>query len=123
MIQEQASALAASDSNAGRSNGLTIQVDPLKAAGREASASLGSDMTGGGRTQRSGRLLAQLTVSVVEVLPNGDLRIAGNQNLVINNESQKIQLRGRVRAQDIASGNVVSSTRVADGGRKSTRNS
>lgn len=114
VIQEQASAQSTVDANASRSNGVSIQVEPFKGIGRNASANLGSETTGGGRTQRSGRLLAQLTVRVEEVLPNGDLRIAGMQNLQINNEAQKIELRGRVRQRDISDGNVVSSTRIAD---------
>lgn len=114
VIQEQASALSTVDANAARSNGASIQIDPFKGVGRNASANLGSETTGGGRTQRSGRLLAQLTVRVEEVLPNGDFRIAGMQNLQINNETQKIELRGRVRQRDISDGNVVPSTRIAD---------
>lgn len=114
VIQEQASAQSTVDANASRTNGASIQFDPFKGVGRNASANLGTETTGGGRTQRSGRLLAQLTVRVEEVFPNGDLRIAGMQNLQINNEAQKIELRGRVRQRDISDGNVVSSTRIAD---------
>jgi flagellar L-ring protein precursor FlgH len=114
VIQENATASSAADSNAGRSTGLNIQADPLRGASKNMSASLGTDAKGGGRTQRTGRLLAQLTVSVVGVEPNGDLSVAGIQNLVINGEAQTISLQGKVRTKDVADGNIVSSTRIAE---------
>ena len=59
-------------------------------------------------------LLAQLSVTVREVLPNGDLTVFGEQLLVINEEQQRIDIEGRVRRQDISENNVVLSTRLAD---------
>lgn len=73
-----------------------------------------SQFSGGGRTQRSNRLLATLTVNVHEVLPGGDLRIGGEQLLMVNDEQQQVVLEGRVRALDIAQNNVVPSQRIAD---------
>ena len=72
------------------------------------------DFDGGGRTERSNRLLATLTVTVREILPNGDLRVAGEQSLTLNDEQQRVDLQGRVRPKDISDGNVVLSTRLAD---------
>lgn len=72
------------------------------------------DFDGGGRTQRTNKLLATLTVTVKDVLPNGELRVAGEQLLTVNDELQKVNLEGRVRPQDISDGNVVLSTRLAD---------
>jgi len=76
--------------------------------------SLNNDFEGRGSTQRSGRVLGQLTVAIREVLPNGDMVLAGTQDLQINNERQTIRLEGRVRPQDIAENNTVMSTRVAE---------
>ncbi|WP_241027210.1 flagellar basal body L-ring protein FlgH [Variovorax sp. RKNM96] len=72
------------------------------------------DFDGGGKTQRANKLLATLTVTVLEVLANGELRVAGEQLLTVNEELQKVNLEGRVRPQDISDGNVVLSTRLAD---------
>lgn len=72
------------------------------------------DFDGGGSTERSNRLLATLTVTVREVLPNGDLRVAGSQSLTLNDEEQQVELQGRVRVKDISDANVVLSTRLAD---------
>ncbi|WP_426303919.1 flagellar basal body L-ring protein FlgH [Acidovorax facilis] len=72
------------------------------------------DFDGGGRTQRTNKVLATLSVTVKEVLPNGDLFINGEQLLTINDEQQKVTLEGRVRPIDISDANVVLSTRIAD---------
>jgi flagellar L-ring protein precursor FlgH len=79
------------------------------------SATAGTDSAsdGAGRTQRSGRLLAQLSVTVTEVLPGGDLLVAGQQSLKINAEEQVITLHGIVRPRDIDAGNTVLSGRIA----------
>jgi flagellar L-ring protein precursor FlgH len=55
-----------------------------------------------------------LTVTVREVLPNGDLKVSGEQILTVNNEKHKVTLEGRVRQQDVSSDNVVLSSRLAD---------
>ena len=81
---------------------------------RTVSAQVNNQFDGKGVTERSGRLLAQITVTVVAIESNGDLRVAGEQALEINNERQNIRLEGRVRTQDIADSNTVSSTRLAD---------
>ncbi|MCT8175469.1 flagellar basal body L-ring protein FlgH [Variovorax sp. CY25R-8] len=75
---------------------------------------IAGEFDGGGRTQRTNKLLATLTVTVKEVLPNQELRVAGEQQLMVNEELQKVNLEGRVRPQDISDGNVVLSTRLAD---------
>lgn len=75
---------------------------------------ISGDFDGGGRTQRTNRLLATLTVTVREVLPNREMLVSGVQLLTVNEELQKVNLEGRVRPQDISDGNVVLSTRIAD---------
>lgn len=113
-ILESASATANADTASARRNGLSV--DLLGGRGRTygGSAQVDGDFDGGGRTERAGRLLAQITVTVSEVLPGGDLRVAGAQQLTINEERQRIAVSGRVRPQDISDHNVVLSTRIAD---------
>lgn len=69
---------------------------------------------GNGKIARSGRLLAQLSVVVISVEANGDLRVKGEQLLELNGEKQMINLEGRVRPIDIGEGNTVASNRIAD---------
>jgi flagellar L-ring protein precursor FlgH len=55
-----------------------------------------------------------ITVTVIEVLPNGNLVVAGEKQLGINQGSEFIRLSGVVNPAFIFVGNVVSSTQVAD---------
>lgn len=72
-----------------------------------------SDFKGSGSTQRKGSLVAKLTVEVVEVLPNGNLRIKGAKRVKINEEEQIIYLEGVIRPQDIGENNTISSVHIA----------
>lgn len=78
------------------------------------SAGVSGDFDGGGTTQRANRLLATVTVAVRAVLPGGDLVVAGEQLLTVNQEEQRVKVEGRVRPQDVSADNVVLSTRLAD---------
>jgi|SRR5919201_1463154 flagellar L-ring protein precursor FlgH len=78
-----------------------------------ASLNLAEDFKGGGKIERTGKLLARLTVVVEAVEPNGMLLVRGEQDIVVNEERQHIALVGRVRPQDIATDNTVVSTRLA----------
>lgn len=113
-VFENSSASTSADTGTHRRN--TVAGELGHASGRAARAALAvnGDFDGGGTTQRTNRVLATLTVSVREVLANGELRIGGEQLLLINREQQKVILAGRVRPQDISDGNVVLSTRIAD---------
>jgi flagellar L-ring protein precursor FlgH len=79
----------------------------------ETALAVGSDFDGGGRTQRASRLLTTLTVTVQEVMPGGQLRVAGTQSVTVNEEQQTVTLEGVVRPADITAGNIVQSPRIA----------
>lgn len=115
-VVENATATANADTGTARRNNLGVDLSLHYHRDRKASANaaVGGDFDGGGSTQRAGRLLAQLSVSIRDVQPNGDLLVAGEQQLTINDERQRISLTGRVRPQDISEGNVVLSSRIAD---------
>ncbi|HEY9023921.1 MAG TPA: flagellar basal body L-ring protein FlgH [Burkholderiaceae bacterium] len=114
-IVENASASANADTDLKRSNSGGAELhfrSPVPIAGANATGSTQFD--GSGQTARTGQLLATLSVTVREVLPNGDLLVSGEQLLVINEEQQRIDVEGRVRPQDISDQNTVLSNRVAD---------
>ena len=114
-VFENSSATSSADTGTRRSNDLSgsVQHNGGKLVGQYG-IGIAGDFDGGGRTQRTNKLLATLTVTVTEVLANRELRVAGEQLLTVNDELQKVNLEGRVRPQDISSGNVVLSTRLAD---------
>lgn len=114
-VFENSSATTSADTDTRRANHLAADL-VHGSNGRHTQAALGvsGDFDGGGRTQRASRLLATLTVVVQEVLPTGQLRVAGTQSLAVNDEVQRVSLEGLVRPVDISDGNVVQSTRIAD---------
>ncbi len=75
-------------------------------------AEASNDFEGNGKTSRKEDLVATLTTQVVEVMPNGNLRIKGNKTITVNSETQIVQLSGIVRPSDISTGNVVNSQHV-----------
>jgi len=114
-VYENSSATSSADTGTRRGNDLSGSVthNGSKVVG-QFGIGIAGDFDGGGRTQRTNKLLATLSVTVIEVLPNRELRVSGEQLLTVNDELQKVNLEGRVRPQDISSGNVVLSTRLAD---------
>jgi flagellar L-ring protein precursor FlgH len=78
------------------------------------SASTGTKFDGSGSTTKKDNLSATITVRVVDVLPNGNLRVAGRRNVKVNNEDMIILLEGTVMPKDISSDNTINSIYIAD---------
>ena len=113
MVYETASATSTADTRVGRE--AQVSLDGAAQQHQVAAAlRAGNKTDAGGLTRREGKVLAQITVAIVEVTESGDLVIAGEQMLEINNEQQQISVQGRVRPQDVSDTNVVLSTRVAN---------
>jgi flagellar L-ring protein FlgH len=113
-VYENSSASTSSDTGTRRKNNLQADLAHGSRRAGEVAIGVGADFDGGGRTQRANKVLITLSVSVRDVLPNGDLKVAGEQLLVVNEEQQRVTLEGRVRPQDVSEGNLVMSTRIAD---------
>jgi len=115
LIVENASAQSSTDTSSTRDQalGYDLNFTPSPLTSRSAAVKTNNDFDSQGSTQRAGKFLAQITVTVLDVAANGELRVSGQQMLEINNEKQHIKLEGRVRPYDI-SGNSVLSTRLAD---------
>ena len=63
---------------------------------------LASKFKGDGETSGESTMSASISMRVTEVLPNGNLIIAGSRRVKINNEDQVIVLSGVVRPSDIS---------------------
>lgn len=72
------------------------------------------EFTGEGNSSQSNSLSGEITVTVVEILPNGNLVVKGEKWFTLNQGKEYIRIAGVVRPQDIASNNVVLSTKLAD---------
>lgn len=69
---------------------------------------------GKGATQRQSAVRSRITARVVEVLPNGDLRIEASKLVKINKEDETLSLSGIVRQRDVSAENDIPSTLVGD---------
>jgi len=76
--------------------------------------SMKSKFEGDGATTRSGTLSAFITCRVVDVMPNGNLKIVGTREVMVNNENQLIILSGIIRPRDISDQNIIMSTFISD---------
>ena len=56
----------------------------------------------------------QITVSVVDVLPNGNMLLAGRRTLTIAGEARTLVVSGMIRSIDLGPDNRVNSRYVAD---------
>jgi len=73
-----------------------------------------SNTDGSGQTRRSGQIRANVSVRIIEKLPEGLLRVSGEQAVTINDERQEIRIDGLVRPDDISYENTIFSYRLAD---------
>ena len=80
----------------------------------EASLKSSTDFEGTGKSTQSNSLTGDITVSVAEVLANGNLVVQGEKLLTLNQGHEHIRFSGIVRPADITSDNSVPSTKVAD---------
>ena len=69
---------------------------------------------GKGENTRNGTLSARMSVTVMSVLPNGDLVIEGTRTVGISGDRETLALTGVVRQKDISPDNTVDSYLIAD---------
>ena len=77
-------------------------------------ANTDQEFEGEGETTRSGSLKGKISAVVMEVLPNGLLRVEGTKIISVNAEEEVMVVSGLVRRRDIDSQNQVSSSRLAN---------
>lgn len=73
-----------------------------------------STFAGSGSVQRSEKVTLRLAATVVEELPNGVLRIEGQQEVRVNYELRNLLVSGYVRPDDISRQNDITYDKIAD---------
>lgn len=114
IVLENNNATSTARSGTNRQSQIGGNISAGTALNESASLGLRGQFDGTGQTARAGRMVAQISVRVEEVLPNGDLAIAGASALNIGGERTNIRIRGRIRPADITGNNTVLSGRIAD---------
>jgi len=113
LVVESTTAQSAAGTGASSQTGISASV-----AGDSHSHQFGlglqGDTSGNGQTTRRGQIRTNVSVRIVEELPDGLLRVSGEQLVTINDDKQQIRIDGVVRPDDISYENTVFSYRLAD---------
>lgn len=121
-IQERHSAKRSSNSSIDRSGSVDagISVLPFLKPGNaftqrlNAKGSSDNSFEGKGETGTDNEFTGIITVTVIETLPNGNMVVAGEKQVGINQNVETLRFSGVVNPVTVLPGNVVSSTQVAD---------
>jgi len=113
LIYETSSATQSAQRRTKKTSRAAAQVSAgsVEEAGR---LSIEGGFDGTGQSGRAGRVVGQISVRVDQVLPNGDLRVSGRQQLTVDGERTWIRLRGIARRADVSADNTVLSARLAE---------
>lgn len=86
------------------------EFDPENLVGADAA----SDHTGTGAINRQEKIALTVAAVIVDRLPNGNLVIAGRQEVRINAELRELTVSGIIRPEDITSANTINHTQIAE---------
>jgi flagellar L-ring protein FlgH len=127
LIQDSSSTSLDADTSSRRSTSSDFHVDALlglETSITAANPNMGGGITlgggsesasdGEGSTARNGTLAATVTCQVVDVLPNGNLRIRGIKQIKVNRETTYLALEGIIRPRDILLDNTIRSDLIAE---------
>jgi len=84
----------------------------MPSAGHDAD--LNAKFDGQGNTTRQGSMTALVSARVIDVFANGTLRIEGQKEVVVNEETEILTVSGLLRPEDISPDNTVPSGRLAE---------
>lgn len=118
VLVERTQASKTNSAKTGRDGGIGLTpptTGPLSFfSGSDINASGTQSFNGQGAAQQSNALTGEVSVTIVEVRPNGTMLVRGEKALTLNRGDEHIQLSGIVRASDIGPDNRIASTRIAD---------
>lgn len=127
-ITEKTAAAKKSDTKADRSHAADVTIPtisglPFKSFQNHAtgsattpmlSASSDTSFEGSGENTSSNNFTGTLTVTVIEVYPNGNLLVSGEKQIGLKEGEEFIRFSGVVNPNTITASNTVQSTQVAD---------
>lgn len=119
-IVEKISASQSANSTVDKTGELSAGISALPGvklshlAGAKATASSSNTFEGKGATTSSNDFTGTITSTVVGVLPNGHLMVAGEKQIGVNQHVDVLRFTGQVDPRAIQPGNVVPSAQVAN---------
>ncbi|MEI7192666.1 flagellar basal body L-ring protein FlgH [Pectobacterium brasiliense] len=122
VLQENVSASKSSSANAARNGSSTFGATvvpryldgPLGNNRASLNATGTNDFTGQGGANANNTFSGTITVTVGQVLANGNLQVVGEKQIAINQGTEFIRFSGVVNPRTISGNNSVPSTQVAD---------
>lgn len=119
-IVENTSASTKSNSSANRTSSISASVPTITGLpgknfqGMSASAETANDFSGKGEAAAKNVFTGSITVTVIEVLENGNLLVSGEKQVAIGQGQEYIRLSGVVNPTFVSATNTVDSSRIAD---------
>jgi flagellar L-ring protein precursor FlgH len=113
-----ASQVSTSTANRTTSGSTSVSAFPLLSAvdliNMKSGSASASDFSGKGGTESANTFYGTITATVVNVLPNGHLLVAGDKQIGINQNVDVMRFSGTVDPKLIQPGNLINSTQVAN---------
>ena len=119
-LVERNTAQKSANANATRNGNMSAGIGPISRLplkglnGLELEADSESDFAGKGAAAANNAFNGTITVTVIDVYPNGNLLVSGEKQLAINQGREYIRFSGVVDPVTISGKNTVDSTSVAD---------
>lgn len=120
LITETTSASTKSNTSASRSTSISASIPTISGLpgkslqGLDLAASSANSLSGKGDAAANNVFTGNITVTVIEVLPNGNLQVSGEKQVSIGAGTEYIRLSGIVNPYFISTANTISSSNVAD---------
>jgi len=119
-INERTSAAKAGNDSTSKSTSASFSVPTVFGFAAATTAKLALSGSGAtsfedkGAASSSNNFNGVIGVTVIDVLPNGNLQVSGEKQIAFDRGAEFIRFSGVVNPDKIAAGNTVSSTQVAD---------
>ncbi|MQY51603.1 flagellar basal body L-ring protein FlgH [Rhodocyclus tenuis] len=119
-IVENTAASTKSNTNASRATNLAASAGPIVGVpgksfqGLQVTASDSNTLAGKGDAAATNVFSGAITVTVIEVLPNGNLLVSGEKQVSIGEGQEYIRLSGVINPLFLSAANDISSSQVAD---------
>ena len=120
-ISERTQAAKKSGSSAERKDDVSVGIPtmvwlPLSNSLKDTAltANGANTFAGKGASSADNNFTGTITVTVIEVLPNGNLLVSGEKQVAINQGNEYIRFSGVVNPTQVTGANTVQSTQVAD---------
>ena len=119
-LVERNTAQKSANANATRNGNMSAGIGPISRLplkglnGLELEADSESDFAGKGAAAANTAFNGTITVTVIDVYPNGNLLVSGEKMVAINQGNEFIRFSGVINPNNVTTANTVQSTQVAD---------